>query len=204
MMEKNFNKHCGAKQLSQLKPGDNIRIRTDKESKWSEPAEVVSQAGPRSYIVRRGGTTYRRNRCHLKPTPTEQDGLQYQRSLRLVHGRGSTGPTNRAYWSAALPLSPHLPRRPASPPACATPTQSTTLPQSPQLPRPLASAATGATPTQPASSGSTEGASLPEEQQAHVSSSPHRRANTPEKHRPDWSKPSLSPRVTRSGRRFGL
>lgn len=55
-----------SKPLSQLKPGDSIRIQTEK--KW-EPGVVVENAStPRSYHVRTADGKYRRNRRHLMKT----------------------------------------------------------------------------------------------------------------------------------------
>ena len=50
------------------------------KGKW-EPATVIafSQDGPRSYIVKTPGGSYRRNRHHLKPTPNNlNSGQCYQ------------------------------------------------------------------------------------------------------------------------------
>ncbi len=66
--ESYFNQTHGAKQLDELKPGDNVRIRT--KSGWSNVGEVMRKAGPpRSYIIRVDGAEYRRNRRHILHVP---------------------------------------------------------------------------------------------------------------------------------------
>ena len=188
-MEKSFNKHYAARLLPELKPGDTVRVKTDKESNWSEPAQVMKKTGPRSYIVQSGGATYRRNRRHLKIT--EQEWLQHQRpspsAPARTHQRSSPPPSapartatraTSAYWPALL-QSPHVPRRAI-----------------------LGTAPSSAASSQPTSSASSEEPSPPDEEQSHAPSNTQRRTPTPEGHAPDRVR-SFSPRVTRSGRRFG-
>ena len=53
--------------------GDQVRIRTPEDKRWSEPATVVSDAGtPRSYIVKTPRETLRRNRKQLQLIPSQQ------------------------------------------------------------------------------------------------------------------------------------
>ena len=59
----------GTKPLSQLSPGDSIRMRT-KEGHWSDTGTVLEKhSQPRSYIVQQGDGIYRRNRSHLQVQP---------------------------------------------------------------------------------------------------------------------------------------
>lgn len=64
--------------LRPLAVGDTVMMKA--KGKW-EPATVIaiSQDGPCSYIVKTPGGSYRRNRCHLKPTPNSLNvGQRYQ------------------------------------------------------------------------------------------------------------------------------
>nr|KAG5687774.1 hypothetical protein BaRGS_025668 [Batillaria attramentaria] len=65
--KKNFDKHHGATHLPEFHPGDCVLQKLDHESRWSNPARVVSQVAPRSYRVETPvGSQYRRNRKHLR------------------------------------------------------------------------------------------------------------------------------------------
>lgn len=67
-----FNKHHGARQLTQLKRGDLVRVKTGAASAWSEPATVLKKVSRRSYLVELQGADYRRNRRHsLFPSPVQ-------------------------------------------------------------------------------------------------------------------------------------
>ena len=60
-----YNK--GAKELSQLKPGDVVRVQPDKYKKNWQKAVVRKIVAPRSYEIRtEAGVTLRRNRRHLR------------------------------------------------------------------------------------------------------------------------------------------
>ena len=57
----------GAKELSQLKPGDVVRVQPDKYKKNWQKAVVKKIVAPRSYEIRtEAGVTLRRNRRHLR------------------------------------------------------------------------------------------------------------------------------------------
>ena len=74
-----FNQKHGAKQLKELRPGDNVRIRT--KSGWSPLGKVIRKAGPpRSYVVNVQGAAYRRNRRQLMlvPKPDTEPVLDVQ------------------------------------------------------------------------------------------------------------------------------
>ena len=64
-LEAHFNQRRGARDLRQLQPGDRVRIKTEKEATWSEPATVIEKLSRRSYLVELKGARYRRNRRHL-------------------------------------------------------------------------------------------------------------------------------------------
>ncbi|PFX11494.1 hypothetical protein AWC38_SpisGene24749, partial [Stylophora pistillata] len=62
---KHFDQH--AKQLSELKSGDIVRMKMPGETKWSK-AVVSSKVASRSYKVEVNGRFYRRNRKQLRST----------------------------------------------------------------------------------------------------------------------------------------
>ena len=68
---RDYNKRNGARELTELQPGDKVRMKTATDDKWSDPATVTSRAAyPRSYIVEaENGGVYRRNRQHLLKVP---------------------------------------------------------------------------------------------------------------------------------------
>ena len=68
-----YNRHTAT--LRPLAVGDTVMMKA--KGKW-EPATVItiSQDGPRSYIVKTPGGSYRRNRRHLKPTPSNLNAGQ--------------------------------------------------------------------------------------------------------------------------------
>ena len=66
-----YNKRHGVKSLSDMEPGQTVRVKTDDQKKWSSVG-VVSGYGstPRSYIVDTPeGKKMRRNRRHLQVVP---------------------------------------------------------------------------------------------------------------------------------------
>ena len=65
---KYFDQH--AKQLSELNPGDIVRMKLPGETQWSQ-AVVSSKIAPRSYRVEANGKVYRRNRKQLRQTKEE-------------------------------------------------------------------------------------------------------------------------------------
>ncbi|CAM1318541.1 Uncharacterised protein g6958 [Pycnogonum litorale] len=67
--ERNYNKHHGVRKLTVLSEGDNVRMRTDTEHKWSKPGVVQKKMNNRSYTVNLDGWIYRRNRRHLLYVP---------------------------------------------------------------------------------------------------------------------------------------
>lgn len=68
-----YNRRNAVRPLPELMAGDQVRIRTPEDKRWSEPATVVSDAGtPRSYFVKTPRETLRRNRKHLQLIPSQQ------------------------------------------------------------------------------------------------------------------------------------
>nr|KAG5701731.1 hypothetical protein BaRGS_004333 [Batillaria attramentaria] len=45
-----YDRHHGVRSLSPLHPGDSVLIKTDEEKKWKNPAEIISQVAPRSFL----------------------------------------------------------------------------------------------------------------------------------------------------------
>ena len=64
---RDYNKRNGARELTELQPGDKVRMKTATDDKWSDPATVTSRAAyPRSYFVEaENGGVYRIHRQHL-------------------------------------------------------------------------------------------------------------------------------------------
>ena len=70
-----YNRRHSSRPLCILKKGDQVRIKTEIDKKWSQPAVVVSCANtPRSYNVRTETAVVRRNRRHLLHIPRVERG----------------------------------------------------------------------------------------------------------------------------------
>lgn len=70
--KRSYDARHGARELSQLKPGDKVRVKPDDHKLWSEPMTVVDKHDnhPRSYnVMSRTGAVYRRNRRHIQAIP---------------------------------------------------------------------------------------------------------------------------------------
>lgn len=82
----NFNKLHGARRLPELHEGQMVRVKLPHNKSWSEPVELQSRLGQRSYVVR--------NRKFLQPVPEPQfqgagDGVgQAVRDSELSRGPG--------------------------------------------------------------------------------------------------------------------
>ena len=63
----------GVRNLTPLRPGDSVRLRTPDEKTWSKPATIVGDSGPRSYLVDTGDGVLRRNRRHIQAIPSQSD-----------------------------------------------------------------------------------------------------------------------------------
>ena len=72
MAQQNQAKHYNkvAKPLSPLRRGDSVYLRLPGSTIWS-PGTCKQLVAPRSYVVECNGTTYRRNRRHLRKARAE-------------------------------------------------------------------------------------------------------------------------------------
>ena len=66
--QKNFNNHHRARQLGSLQTGEQVYIPDN-----SSEGIVLEEPSPRSYVVQTPNGTYRRNRRHLLPLPSDND-----------------------------------------------------------------------------------------------------------------------------------
>ena len=57
-----YNKH--SKDLKPINPGESVRMRLPGQTTWTL-GTCTAVVGPRSYEIKIGNTTYRRNRRHL-------------------------------------------------------------------------------------------------------------------------------------------
>lgn len=66
-----YNRRYGVKPLSDLEPGQTVRVKHDGQKTWSSVGVVKDYGStPRSYIMETpDGKTIRRNRRHLQVTP---------------------------------------------------------------------------------------------------------------------------------------
>ena len=89
--------------LTNIKPGTTVRIRTDKEISWSQKGKVVRKCKqPRAYLVmNEKGNIVRRNRRHLLPTKESfkatTDYNDLQTLSRPSDANNSTPPTTSRY-----------------------------------------------------------------------------------------------------------
>ena len=68
-----FDRRNGVKEMSKLRPGDTVRIRTPQQQQWGRPSVIMKpyeENRTRSYIVDTGNGKYRRNRRHIQVIPT--------------------------------------------------------------------------------------------------------------------------------------
>ena len=66
--QKNFNNHHRARQLRSLQTGEQVYIPDN-----SSEGIVLEEPSPHSYVVQTPNGTYRRNRRHLLPLPSDND-----------------------------------------------------------------------------------------------------------------------------------
>ena len=65
-----YNTRYGAYPLPELRPGDTVRIKTDKENKWTSHGTIMStDPDIRTYVVKTPNGPLRRNRRHLQSVP---------------------------------------------------------------------------------------------------------------------------------------
>lgn len=101
--EQQYNKRYSTHPLPELSPGDQVRIKTDEQKEWSEPATVVEKANtPRSYRVHTPtGSILTRNRRHIQLMPQVKEGItDIQQSSEQPAPRSAETPTK-----TAVPLS---------------------------------------------------------------------------------------------------
>ena len=68
-----YDQKAQAAPLPPLTPGNTVRVRTTEQANWSEQGEIVDIVNPRFYVVKiTKGSVYRRNRCHLLKTDSEE------------------------------------------------------------------------------------------------------------------------------------
>ncbi|KAJ0050670.1 hypothetical protein NL108_005059 [Boleophthalmus pectinirostris] len=76
-----YNRRHSAQPLSELHPGQSVRVKIDGEKGWTIPAKVISKSKePRSYLVEMSnGKVARRNRRHLQAVPGTAENSEQQR-----------------------------------------------------------------------------------------------------------------------------
>jgi len=82
-----FDRRNGVKEMSELRPGDTVRIRTLQQKQWGRPSVIVrpyEENRTRSYIVDTGNGVYRRNRRHIQVIPTRETLLPMPNSRRYL------------------------------------------------------------------------------------------------------------------------
>ena len=71
-----YDKRHGARELTDLVPGDDVLTKLDHEKGWSKPAKVIQSDGyNRSYVLQSSDSPrlYRRNRKHIQQMPVPQE-----------------------------------------------------------------------------------------------------------------------------------
>nr|KAG5701917.1 hypothetical protein BaRGS_014982 [Batillaria attramentaria] len=84
-----FDRHYGVRSLPDLQPGDSVLLKKDDEKEWKQPAEVIRQVAPRSYLVQTEGGQLRRNRRHLKSCPAHINVTPKPVTIRQSSSPGS-------------------------------------------------------------------------------------------------------------------
>ncbi len=107
----NFNRHHGARSLPELKPGDHVLIKCDKDKTWDTPGLVTEKHdAPRSYVWKTSRGTYRRNRRHLQQIPKVVPSEQHvQEPVQLDDYGDEPVPHVFAPPAADLPTEPTVP-----------------------------------------------------------------------------------------------
>ena len=60
-----YDAHHGVHPLPELHPGSPVLLKKDSDKGWSQPAEIIRQVAPRSYLLQtERGNQLRRNRRH--------------------------------------------------------------------------------------------------------------------------------------------
>jgi hypothetical protein len=102
-----YDKRHGVQQLSPILPGDFVLMKTDKESRWKTPGNIV-MADPdnRTYLVDTPHGVLRRNRKHLQHIPQDKNATIL------------TTPTSRESTSTLVPSTTPVDK---APPDCNLP-----------------------------------------------------------------------------------
>ena len=130
-----YDRRHGAQPLSTLQPGDPVLVRSDEGRKWrQEPAEVVSQVAPRSFLLQHNGRQLRRNRRHLLRCPAPVASPSSPTPATPASVGPSLSPTLRRV-PATLSASSSTPQTtPQSLPAVPSPTLPGASPPAPEIP----------------------------------------------------------------------
>ena len=67
--KKHFDKQNGMRDLTELKPGDQVRVRAPYEKTWGPESQIVKKCGIRSYLVDTGNSCVRRNHRQIQLIP---------------------------------------------------------------------------------------------------------------------------------------
>ena len=112
------------RELPLLHPGQVVRIQDPRSKRWTKTGTVVNFGqNNREYLVKVGGTTYRRNRAFLKPQefeplpPVRQPAQAPLVSQIPVSQSSSLNPTQLAQVPPATPMAPAAPKPTHSTPA---------------------------------------------------------------------------------------
>lgn len=97
--QRNYDAHHGARPLPELKSGDKVWQKLDKEKKWGNPGTVVKQLAPRSYLVETPKGKVCRNRRHLR-----QAHPVYQGASRAAALNPDLNPTSTPLPMTNIPL----------------------------------------------------------------------------------------------------
>ena len=114
--KKYFDRRHEAKNLPELHLGDIVLQKLDHERQWQNPATVLREVAPRSYIVQTSsGNQYRRNRKHLRLSrqPRLDTGLSTKNNVipttNLSRSRSTGSTLGYASPAARPPVSSEQP-----------------------------------------------------------------------------------------------
>ena len=94
---------------TELHPGDAVLVKSDGDEGWKQPAEVVQQCAPQSYIVQiGGGGELRCNHKHLRLGPADDPAAGSEQRPDYVENQQaqSTGPLPQLQASEQIQLQP--------------------------------------------------------------------------------------------------
>lgn len=124
--KKNYDRHHGARKLPRLQPGDPVLQKLDHEKKWGNPAVIVKEFAPRSYIIKTPAGKFRRNRRHLR----------LYRDFKFPSEQPSSDPSNAGIQAGQRHMSCSTPE-PGPTPAIPEPKRYPTHPNTPSRPIPV-------------------------------------------------------------------